>query len=216
MEQNLPATILKALVHNEPFCRKALPHIKSEYFQNEYRPVYDLILEFIGKYNTLPNSTVLNVEYQNSALVTNPNAVDIARVIHELQAFTPVDEAWLIDTTEKWCKDRAVHIAIMEAFTIIDGRSKEFTEGMIPDILSKALSVTFDTNVGHDYLVDAQERYEYYHRVEDKLAFAIEIFNTITNGGLPKKTLSVFMAGCVHPKTKIKIRKRKPVPAINV
>lgn len=194
MEPNLQTIILKGLIHDENFCRKALPHIKPEYFQNEHRVVYELILKFIAKYNKLPNSAVLNIEFQNSDKIADTIAV--SKLISDANTPEIVEYDWLVNTTEKWCKDRAVHIAIMESIAIIDGRSTtNAAEGMIPDILSKALAVTFDTNVGHDYIEDAQKRFDFYHRIEDKIAFDIDMLNQITNGGVTRKTLNIILAG---------------------
>jgi replicative DNA helicase len=195
MEAQLEDIIIKNLIQNEIFCRKALPHLKPEYFEGHYRSVYDLILAFIGKYNKLPNSSVLDIEFRNSDIINRSDCNEVLKLISNIEVPCEVQQEWLLDSTEKWCKDRAVHLAVMEAITIIDGKSKTKAEGMIPDILSKALSVTFDTNVGHDYIANAEERYEYYHKTEDKIPFDIEMLNTITNGGIPRKTLSMLMSG---------------------
>lgn len=195
MEQNLQLTILKSFIHDEKFCRAALPHVKPEYFQGEYKIVYELLLDFIGKYNKLPNKTILEIEFNKSDAVTKPNATEALKIIRDIDNFEIVEYDWIVNSTEKWCKDRAVHIAIMESISIIDGRNEKASEGMIPDILSKALSVTFDTNVGHDYVESAEERYEYYHKKENKISFDLDIFNKITNGGITRKTLNFFLAG---------------------
>lgn len=195
MEKNLPTIIIKSLIHNEEFCRKAMPHIKPEYFENEYKPVYELIIDFIGKYNKLPNAAVLEIEFHNSTSIPEGNRVNVGKLISEIDIPELVQYDWLIDSTEKWCKDRAVFLAIMESISIINGEEKGKSEGAIPDILSKALSVTFDTNVGHDYLEDAEKRYDFYHRVENKIPFDIDMLNQITNGGVSRKTLSVILAG---------------------
>lgn len=210
MDQNLQTVIIKNLISDESYCRKVLPHLKPEYFEGEFKPVYELILAFIAKYNKLPNGTVLEVEFRNSTVNLPENIhINAARLISDIDNAEVVQQEWLIDSTEKWCKDRAVYIAIMESINIIDGKSKDKAEGMIPDILSKALSVTFDTNVGHDYLENAEHRYEYYHRIEDKIPFDIDMLNKITNGGVSRKTLNIILAGCVHPDTKVKVRLRK-------
>lgn len=192
--QDLQTTILKSLTKNETFCRKALPHIKAEYFENEFKPVYQLFLDFLTKYNKLPTSKVLEIEFQQSIHVDKPNATDVLNTIRDLDNYEPVQDDWLVEATEKWCKDRAVHLAIMESITIIDGKSQK-GEGMIPDILSKALSVTFDTNVGHDYIESANDRFDFYHTVEDKMPFDLSKFNEITKGGVPRKTLNIILAG---------------------
>lgn len=195
MENNLEDIIIKNLIQNEIFCRKALPHLKSEYFEGHYKSIYGLILNFISKYNKLPNSNVLDIEFRNSDYVNRSDRNEVAKCIAEIDIPLEVELQWLIDSTEKWCKDRAVHLAVMEAITIIDGKSKTKGEGLIPDILAKALSVTFDTNVGHDYIANAEQRYDFYHTTEDKIPFDLDMLNVITGGGIPRKTLSMLMSG---------------------
>jgi len=192
---NLESTIITNLVHNDSFTRKVIPHIKPEYFTGKNRIVYELILGFLIKYNKLPNSAVLDIEFRNSEHINRADRNDILGIIQNLDVNIDVEAEWLIDSTEKWCKDRAVNIAIMEAVSIIDGTDKTQAEGAIPSILSKALSITFDTNIGHDYIEDGASRYEFYHRKEDKLSFDIEMLNTITNGGVTRKTLNLIIAG---------------------
>jgi len=196
MESSLQTIILKNLIHDENFCRKALPHIKTEYFEGEHKVVYDLVLKFIAKYNKLPNSQILNIEFSKLESISGPDRINAGKLISELDNTEFVQYDWLVDSTEKWCKDRAVYIAIMESISIIDGKSATAaSEGMIPDLLTKALAVTFDTNVGHDYLEAYEERYDFYHRVEDKIKFDIDMFNKITNGGVSRKTLNIILAG---------------------
>jgi replicative DNA helicase len=195
MEAHLEDIIIKNLVQNEIFCRKVLPHLKPEYFEDHYRSVYGLILNFIGKYNKLPNSNVLDIEFRNSDLVNRNDRNEVAKCISEIDIPCQVEYEWLLDSTEKWCKDRAVHLAVMEAITIIDGKSKTKGEGLIPDILAKALSVTFDTNVGHDYIGNAEQRYDFYHKTEDKIPFDLDMLNIITGGGISRKTLNIILAG---------------------
>lgn len=194
MESSLQTIILKNLIHDEPFCRKALPHIKTEYFEGEHRVVYDLILAFIAKYNKLPNSQILNIEF-GKLETQGPDRTAAGKLIYDLEVNESVEQEWLVDSTEKWCKDRAVFNAIMKSIAIIDGKSETENEGMIPDLLTKALSVTFDTNVGHDYLENYEHRYDFYHRIEDKVKFDIDMLNKITNGGVSRKTLNIILAG---------------------
>ena len=195
MTEKIEDIILNNLVHNETYCRKAMPHLRPEYFEGSDRAVYDLILKFVGKYNKLPNSKVLSIELQSSDYSSRSNVNEILQTINSFESPAKADDSWLISTTEKWCKDRAVHLAVMEAISIIDGKSEDKAEGAIPDILSKALGVTFDTNVGHDYIENAQARYEFYNTHEDKMEFDLEMMNTITNGGVPNKTLNIILAG---------------------
>lgn len=191
---SLPNLILRNLIQRETFCRKALPHLKSEYFEGTDRTVYELILSFITKYNKLPNSPSLQIEYEES----DSNKLKSAEVLSTIQTLAKegdCQEDWLLDSTEKWCQDRAVHLAIIESIEIIDGKNKEATKGSILDILKNAISVSFDTNVGHDYLENADDRYAFYHTKEDRTPFDLEMFNTITKGGVPNKTLNIILAG---------------------
>lgn len=195
MENNLQQTILKTLIHKESFCRKVLPHIKPEYFEDGNRLVYDLILDFIGKYNKLPNHVALGVELEQSANGSPAHRNEAIMIIQSLETPENTEEVWLVDITEKWCKDRAVTLAIFEAISIIDGKKNGLAPGAIPEILTKALSVSFDTNVGHDYIESSDKRYDFYHSREDKVPFDLDIFNTITKGGVPRKTLNCISAG---------------------
>jgi len=195
MTKDLQTIILNNLIYNENFTRKALPHIKIEYFEKENVPVYKLILSFVSKYNKLPNSAALEIEFKDSEFVTRQDANEVLSLIRGLDKKEEVDNDWLIDSTEKWCKDRAVYLAIMESIQIIDGKKKDKAEGAIPEILSNALGVSFDSNIGHDYIENADERYAFYHKKEDKMPFDIEMLNTITKGGVGRKTLNIILAG---------------------
>jgi len=195
MNKSFEEIILTNLINNEKFCRKALPHIKSEYFDSQEKAVYDLIVNFISKYNKLPTSNVLLIELQNSEYSNRSDVNEIFQTITNLEQPDKSDEDWLVESTETWCKDRAVHNAVMESISIIDGKSADKSEGIIPEILSKALSVTFDTAVGHDYIGDADSRFDFYNRDEEKLPFDLTMFNEITGGGLPNKTLNIILAG---------------------
>ena len=195
MIKDLQAIILNNLIYNEDFTRKSLPHLKTEYFEAHNAPVYKLILSFVSEYNKLPNSAALEIEFQNSEHITRSDANEVLTLIRELEKEEKVDDQWLIDSTEKWCKDRAVYLAIMESIQIIDGKKKDKAEGAIPEILSDALGVSFDSNVGHDYIENASERFAFYHKKEDKMPFDIEMLNTITKGGVGRKTLNIILAG---------------------
>lgn len=192
---DLQTIILQSITKNEDFCRKVIPHIKSEYFENEKKPVYDLILGFISKFNKIPNVPALEVEFQSSAAVNRADANEVLSCIKSIDQGEPCDTDWLIRKTEEWCKQRAVTIAIVKSIAIIDGKDKKHSEGAIPDILSKALSISFDTNIGHDYLENVDQRYDFYHLQEDKTPFDIELLNTITKGGVSRKTLNIVLAG---------------------
>ena len=140
---------------------------KAEYFENEHKPVYELILAFLQNYNKLPNSSALEVEFQKSDHINKNNRNDIHNLIVDLKNHEEVEREWLLNSTEEWCKQRAVYLAIIKSIGIIDGKEEELTDGAIPGILSKALSVSFDTNVGHDYFENSDKRYDFYHLQED-------------------------------------------------
>jgi hypothetical protein len=207
--EDISELILKKLVTDEPFCRKVLPFLKLEYFEGKGKFVYKLILSFVGKYNALPNCSALEYELENSSQKID-NPTEVHQFIQNLFFITEddkkIDQKWLMETTEKWCKDRSIYLAVIKSINIIDGKDKDHATGAIPDILSKALSVTFDRNIGHDYVENASHRYDYYHKLEDRIPFDLEMMNTITGGGVTRKTLNILMAGCVHPNTLIKIR----------
>ncbi len=192
---NLQTIILKTLTNDEEYCRKALPHIKAEYFEDEHGPVYQLILKFLQAYNKLPNSSALEVEFQKSDYINRSNRNDIHNLIVDLKNHEEVEREWLLNSTEEWCKQRAVYLAIIKSIGIIDGKDENLTDGAIPGILSNALSVSFDTNVGHDYFENSEKRYDFYHLQEDKIPFDLSMFNTITKGGVSNKTLNIILAG---------------------
>ena len=179
---NLQKVILKTIINDEDYCRQALPHIKAEYFENEYEPVYKLILAFLQKYNKLPNYSALDVEFQKSDYINKSNRNEIHNLILDLKNHEEVEREWLLNSTEEWCKQRAVYLAIIKSISIIDGKDKQLTDGAIPGILSNALQVSFDKNVGHDYFENSDNRYDFYHLQEDKIPFDLSLFNTITKG----------------------------------
>lgn len=193
--EDIETIILNNLANNEQFCRKAMPFIKTEYFQDSHKAAYDIFREFMVKYNKLPTATALTVEFQESKYCNRADANEIGGIIRDLGANKEVDLEWLTETTEKWCKDRAIHNAIMESIQIIDGSNEEKGEGLIPQLLSDALGVSFDSNIGHDYIEGAKDRYDFYHMKTSKIAFDLEKLNEITKGGVTRKTLNVILAG---------------------
>jgi len=195
MSNQLQTTILQKIVNDEKFCRKVLPFIKTEYFDSAHKCVYRLVLDFITKYNKLPTRAALDIDFQNKAETSEDLYPKAVSILESLDQNPQVEETWLLENTEKWCKDRAVFLAIMESIEIIDGKKKDLSKDAIPDILHKALGINFDNSVGHDYLQDFEKRYDFYHRVEDRLPFDLELFNTITKGGVPRKTLNIALAG---------------------
>jgi replicative DNA helicase len=187
--------ILRNLLHNEEYIRKVIPFIKAEYFEDlNQKIVFEEILDFISEYNQVPTKEILCIEIENRRDITDSSFKDIVHLIECLEN-VPVEISWLMDTTEKWCRDRAIYLALMESIHIADGKDSAKGRDSIPTILSDALAVSFDTHVGHDYLLDYEQRYESYHRKEEKIEFDLDYFNKITKGGLPNKTLNIALAG---------------------
>jgi replicative DNA helicase len=187
--------ILRNLLHNEDFVRKVIPFIKSEYFEDiNQKIVFEEIFSFVQEYNQLATKEVLCIEIEKRKDINDSSFSEIVNLIQHLEN-VPTEFGWLIDTTEKWCRDRAIYLALMESIHIADGKDSKKNRDSIPNILSDALAVSFDTHVGHDYLLDYEQRYESYHRKEDKIEFDLEYFNKITKGGLPNKTLNIALAG---------------------
>ena len=188
--------ILSNLINDEEYVRKVIPFIKEEYFSDvEDRKVFSVVKEFVTKYNSPPSKSALLISLQEDRSVSEDLYVKCETVINSLNPDEKNDKNWLIDETEKFCKDKAVYNAIMQSIQIIDGSEKELSKDALPNILSDALSVGFDNNVGHDYIENAKERYEFYHRLEEKIPFDLDYFNKITEGGLSNKTLNVALAG---------------------
>jgi len=196
MNQTIEKTILSNLLKNEPFTRKVVPFLKEEYFHDRVEKlIFTSIFDFITKYNSLPPVDAINITLSNASM-SDDEYKNASSLVEEIDCEVDSNEDWLIEQTEKFCKDKAVYNAIMESIHIIDGKSTSVkTENAIPEILSEALSVSFDASVGHDYIEDAEERFEFYHKVEAKVPFDISLLNTITNGGTPSKTLNIVMAG---------------------
>ena len=187
--------VLRSLLYNEEYLRKAIPFLKDEYFEDENQKiVYQEISNFVTEYNELPTKEVLSIEVEKRKDINEDMFKKIAHLISSLDE-EPADFDWLLDTTEKWCRERAIYLALIESIGIADGQSKEKTTDAIPSILSDALAVSFDNHVGHDYLEDYELRYELYNRKESRIEFDLEYFNKITKGGLPNKTLNIGLAG---------------------
>jgi archaellum biogenesis ATPase FlaH len=183
------------LIHNEEFCRKVVPHLKTDYFsERKEAAIASLLIKFFEEYNKPASPEVVQIEIGNLKGFTDKEVPEMMEYAKQLDKEEPNQE-WLLGQTEKFCKDRAVYNAILNSIKIIDGRDKQHTQDAIPSILSDALAICFDNHVGHDYIDDAQSRYDYYHRVEEKIPFDLEMFNKITKGGLSKKTLNIALAG---------------------
>jgi replicative DNA helicase len=187
--------ILSNLIHNEEFCRKVVPHLKTDYFADRKESaIAKILVQFFEQYNKPASPEILAIEIGNITGLTDKEVPEFQQYAKELTNKEP-NEEWLVSQTEKFCKDKAVYNAILKSIQIIDGRDKVHQQDAIPTILSEALGVCFDNHVGHDYIQDANERYDFYHRVEEKIAFDLEMFNKITKGGLSKKTLNIALAG---------------------
>ena len=187
--------ILRNLLHNEEYARKVIPFIKSEYFEDQNQKIiFEEVLNFIQEYNQLPTKEVLCIETEKRSDINETSFKEIINIIQNLDDIV-VELGWVINTTEKWCRDRAIYLALMESIHIADGKDDKKNRDSIPSILSDALAVSFDNHVGHDYLLDYEQRYELYHKKEDKIEFDLEYFNKITKGGIPNKTLNIALAG---------------------
>ena len=195
MSQTIERTALTQLVTNEQYARKVLPFMKGDYFSDKTeRTVFEEITKFVDKYNKIPTQTSLEIEVSGRKDLNEEEFKKVVAVIKTLES-TDVDFDWLVNTTEQFCKDKAVYNAIVEGISIIDGKDKHRGPDAIPNILTDALAVGFDNRVGHDYLVDADDRFDFYHTIEEKIPFDLEFFNRITKGGLPPKTLNIALAG---------------------
>jgi len=195
LQTNLEQTILRNLLTDEQYMRKVLPFVKPDYFEGVYRILFREAGKYVGKYNKLPSAESFKIELDQTDRLTGEQYTMAVDILPQLFSKEPIDNQWLLDTTEKWCQDRAIYNAIMESISIIDGKHESLTKGALPDLLSKALGVAFDTNVGHDYVENYEERFDFYHAEEDRIPFDLEYFNKITKGGVPRKTLNIALAG---------------------
>ena len=192
----IETTILNNLIHNEEYTRKVIPFLKADYFQDfTEKTIFLGVNQYVEKYKSIPDIEALTIDIQKISQTEDQHKTVQEYISTRFVSFSKVDEQWLLDETEKFCKDKAIYNAILDGIHIIDGKSKDQTPEAIPSILSDALAVSFDSNVGHDYMEQAEERFDYYHEVEDKIPFDLDFFNKITKGGLPPKTLNVCLAG---------------------
>ncbi len=201
MSERIETTAIRNLIHNEEYCRKVLPFIKEEYFVDRLEKLlFTEIYKFVKKYNQLPTKESLSIEINTNKGITEDEYKKLTGIIAELNP-EPINLDWLVETTETWCKDRAIHNAILGGIQIIDGKDKEHTPEYLPEMLSEALSVSFDQKVGHDYLLESKERFDYYNKKEERLELDLDFFNKITRGGIPSKTLNICLAGTGVGKT---------------
>ena len=187
--------ILRNLLHNEEYLRKVVPFIKADYFEDlTQKIVFEEVSSFIEQYNKPATKEILCIEAEKRSDINDSSYKDVTNLISSLSD-EPSEYDWLVTTTEKWCRDRAIYLALMESIQLADGKDDTKGRDAIPTILSDALAVSFDSHVVHDYLIDYEERYESYHRKEDKIPFDLEFFDKITKGGIPNKTLNIALAG---------------------
>ena len=195
MNTNVEQVILKNILTDEEYMRKVLPFVKPDYFEGIYKTLFKEAGKFVGKYNKLPTAESFKIEIDSIESLNEEQYSHAVEIIPNLFQKEETDKTWLYDTTEKWCQDRALYNAVMESIQIIDGKHQSLSKNALPDILTKALAVSFDSNVGHDYLENYNERFDFYHREEERLPFDLNYFNLITKGGLPKKSLNIILAG---------------------
>ena len=193
--ERIEETILRNLLYDEEYYRKVVPFVKAEYFIDLHEKViFEEIQEFSTKYDKVPTKEVLNINLQNRSDLTDET---FQQCLAEIKNYNDewVDKDWVVDATEKWCQDRAIYLALMQSIKIADGGDGKLDKGAIPNILQEALAVSFDEHIGHDYIEQSKDRYEFYHRTEEKIPFDLEKFNYITKGGIPNKTLNIALAG---------------------
>jgi len=201
MTERIERTALRNLIHNEEYSRKVLPFIKEDYFSDRLEKLlFKEIYKFITKFNALPTKEALSIEINDSKDINEDEYKKITDIISTLSP-EKINLEWLVETTEKFCKDRAIHNAILGGIQIIDGRDKQHTPEYLPEMLSDALSVSFDQKVGHDYLEESKERFDFYKKKEERLELDLDFFNKITRGGIPSKTLNICLAGTGVGKT---------------
>ena len=195
-------TVLRHLLHNENYARKAIPFLKDEYFSDSSeRLIFHQINEFIQKYNDLPTKEALLIDIDKIKNISEIDYDSSLKIIEKLDEPDSVEEQWLLDATEEFCQERAIYNAIMDSIGIIDGKDKTKGKGNIPEILIAALGVSFDSHVGHDFLEDSEDRFDFYHRIEERVPFDIELLNKSSRGGLPRKSLNIILAGTGVGKT---------------
>ncbi len=192
----LETLILRNLVQDEGYTRQVIPHLKPEYFEGAYRILFNEVISFVNTFGKLPNSEALNIELQKNGKIPNSQLPEVFSIADSLGVVVEdTNRDWLIGETERWCQDRSIFLAIMKSIDIIEGKDDKLSKNALPELLSTALSVNFDTDVGHDYIDNSDDRYEFYHRAEEHLPFDLEMFNKITKGGLVNKSLNIALAG---------------------
>jgi len=194
-EINLQQTILRNLLTNDSYMRKVAAFLSPDYFEGTYNGLFKEFTSYIAKFNKLPTLEAFKIEIDSEDRLSDEQYRHAMEILPDIFTYTPEDSDWLVDRTEKWCQDRAVFNAVMESISILDGKHQKLSKNAIPDILAKALGVSFDTNIGHDYLENIDDRWDFYHLDEERIEFDLDYFNRITKGGLPNKTLNIALAG---------------------
>jgi replicative DNA helicase len=198
-------TIISNLLFNEEFSRKVFPYIKDEYFdENTHKKIFSTYSEYVEKYKEPPSIEALKISIDNRKDLNEDAYKEVCKSIDELAIDNNTNQEWLLSETEKFCQDKDLYNSIRKAILILDGQDKDFDKGALPKLLSDSLGISFDSSVGHDFLEDFDDRYEYYHRKEERLSFDIDIFNKITKGGLPRKSMTVLLATTGGGKSLIK------------
>lgn len=190
----LQTTILRGLIQDPDYRSKVIPHLKKTFFTNEHQVVFTHLCSFAAKYNKMPSKEAFQIELSDSPDINESNADHIYSIVEDAYLQTPIEFKWLMDKTEEWCSEQALFGAITKSIDILQGKDPNHDKGSIPEIIQKALSVSFDKSVGLDFLEDYERRYEFYTKIEDRIKFSIDILNTITDGGLTTKTLNILMA----------------------
>lgn len=209
MTDRVEKVILESLIGSEEYARIALPFLKDEYFDSRIdKTVFGEIAAFFEKHGKLPTPRIIQLALEDNKELKQDEYNEAVAFVKSFDS-AESNQEWLIERTEKFCKDKAIYNSIMTAISIMDGRNTKYTQDAIPSLLQDALGICFDKNVGHDFFEKVEDRFEFYHKKEDRIPFDLEMFNKITKGGLPRKTLSCALAGCVHPDTKVKIRVQK-------
>jgi len=195
MNINLQTTILRNLLTNEEYTRKVLPFLAPSYFEGVYKDLFKEVTKFVSKFNALPTMEAFKIEVDEGGRLSDADYGQAMDLLPTIFKYEKENLEWLVESTEKWCQDRAVFNAVMESISIIDGKHASLQKNAIPEVLSTALGVTFDTNIGHDYIDNMDNRFDFYHMQEERIPFDLDFFNKITKGGLPNKTLNIALAG---------------------
>lgn len=196
MNLAIETSILNNLLHHETYARKVIPFVREEYFQSVTdRILFKKIKEYVDRYKNVPTKDAIFIELENDTSLGETDYNQAVTILNQIEKEDDVNVEWLVDKTEEFCQEKAIYNAIMESIHIIDGKNKNKTKQSIPSILSDALSVSFDNHIGHDFLADYMERYDFYHRKEERIPFDLDYFNRITKGGLPRKSLNIILAG---------------------